>query len=36
MSWDLHLGNIVLEGERLILFDGIEFNPGLRWIDTIS
>ena len=33
---DLHLGNIVLEGERLILFDGIEFNPGLRWIDTIS
>jgi len=33
---DLHLGNIVVEGGRLILFDGIEFNPGLRWIDTIS
>lgn len=33
---DLHLGNIVLEGDRLILFDGIEFNPGLRWIDTMS
>ena len=33
---DLHLGNIVLEDDRLILFDGIEFNPGLRWIDTMS
>ena len=33
---DLHLGNIVLEGDRLILFDGIEFNPELRWIDTMS
>ncbi|HXK55698.1 MAG TPA: AAA family ATPase [Gammaproteobacteria bacterium] len=33
---DLHLGNIVLEGNRLILFDGIEFNPELRWIDTMS
>ncbi len=33
---DLHLGNIALDGEQLIIFDGIEFNPGLRWIDTIS
>lgn len=33
---DLHLGNIALEGDRLILFDGIEFNPELRWIDTMS
>lgn len=33
---DLHLGNIALEGDHLILFDGIEFNPGLRWIDTMS
>ncbi|MCP5417869.1 MAG: AAA family ATPase [Chromatiaceae bacterium] len=33
---DLHLGNIALDGDRPILFDGIEFNPELRWIDTIS
>ena len=33
---DLHLGNIALAGDRLILFDGIEFNPALRWIDTMS
>ncbi len=33
---DLHLGNIALNGDELIIFDGIEFNPGLRWIDTIS
>ena len=33
---DLHLGNITLEGDQLIIFDGIEFNPGLRWIDTMS
>ncbi len=33
---DLHLGNIALDHGRLILFDGIEFNPGLRWIDIQS
>lgn len=33
---DLHLGNIALEGKRLLIFDGIEFNPALRWIDVIS
>jgi len=33
---DLHLGNMAAEGGRLIIFDGIEFNPNLRWIDTIS
>jgi len=33
---DLHLGNIALEDGRPILFDGIEFNPSLRWIDTMS
>ncbi|MDX8398744.1 MAG: AAA family ATPase, partial [Gallionellaceae bacterium] len=33
---DLHLGNIVLIGERVIPFDGIEFNPALRWIDVMS
>jgi hypothetical protein len=33
---DLHLGNIVLEQGEPLLFDGIEFNPQLRWIDTFS
>lgn len=33
---DLHLGNIVLVGEQPIPFDGIEFNPGLRWIDVMD
>ena len=33
---DLHRGNIaVIDGEPLI-FDCIEFNPALRWIDTVS
>ena len=33
---DLHLGNIVLLGCQPTLFDGIEFNPVLRWIDVIN
>jgi aminoglycoside phosphotransferase family enzyme/predicted kinase len=33
---DLHLGNIVLIEERPTLFDGIEFNEDLRWIDVLS
>lgn len=33
---DLHLGNIVLLDGEPLPFDGIEFNDGLRWIDTIS
>jgi hypothetical protein len=33
---DLHLGNIVLMDEQAVPFDGIEFNPALRWIDTVS
>jgi hypothetical protein len=33
---DLHLGNIALDGAELLIFDGIEFNPALRWIDVIS
>ena len=33
---DLHLGNIVLIGNEPVPFDGIEFNPGLRWIDVIN
>ena len=33
---DLHLGNITLFEGRITPFDGIEFNPALRWIDTLS
>ncbi len=33
---DLHLGNIVLIDGQVVPFDGIEFNPALRWIDIIS
>lgn len=33
---DLHLGNIVLIDGEVVPFDGIEFNPSLRWIDIIS
>lgn len=33
---DLHLGNMALDGDELLIFDGIEFNPALRWIDVIS
>ena len=33
---DLHLGNMALINNRVILFDCIEFNLQLRWIDTIS
>jgi predicted kinase len=30
------LGNIALVAGELVIFDGIEFNPALRWIDTMS
>jgi len=33
---DLHLGNMALLNNEVTLFDCIEFNPELRWIDTIS
>ena len=33
---DLHLGNMALIDSKVTLFDCIEFNPELRWIDTIS
>jgi aminoglycoside phosphotransferase family enzyme/predicted kinase len=33
---DLHCGNIVRWRGRLIPFDGIEFDPGLRWIDVMN
>jgi aminoglycoside phosphotransferase family enzyme/predicted kinase len=33
---DLHLGNLTLIDGVVTLFDCIEFNPELRWIDVIS
>jgi aminoglycoside phosphotransferase family enzyme/predicted kinase len=33
---DLHAANIVRRADRLVPFDCIEFDPGLRWIDVIS
>ncbi len=33
---DLHRGNIADVFGQLIIFDGIEFDPALRWIDTIN
>lgn len=33
---DLHLGNIAGEAEEVLIFDCIEFNPALRWIDVMS
>ncbi|EHR73763.1 hypothetical protein BurJ1DRAFT_4979 [Burkholderiales bacterium JOSHI_001] len=31
---DLHLGNVVQIDGQPTAFDGIDFNPALRWIDT--
>jgi predicted kinase len=33
---DLHLGNMLLQDGAVRLFDCIEFNAGLRWIDVAS
>ncbi len=33
---DLHLANIAWIGGQVVIFDGIEFSPHLRWIDTAS
>ena len=33
---DLHCGNIVRWQGRLMPFDGIEFDPGLRFIDVVN
>lgn len=33
---DLHAANIVRHGGHLVPFDCIEFDPSLRWIDTID
>ncbi len=33
---DMHLGNMTLFEGEIAIFDGIEFNPHLRWIDIVS
>ncbi|MDE2358570.1 MAG: AAA family ATPase [Betaproteobacteria bacterium] len=33
---DLHLGNIALVDDEVTLFDCIEFNERMRWIDVVS
>ncbi|TWU13318.1 Phosphotransferase enzyme family protein [Symmachiella macrocystis] len=33
---DLHLGNMIVLDDNVVLFDCIEFNAGLRWIDVMS
>jgi len=33
---DLHLGNITLSDNRLVVFDCIEFNLEFRWIDRMA
>lgn len=33
---DMHLGNMLLREHRIEIFDCLEFNPSLRWIDSIS
>lgn len=33
---DLHLGNVALIRGKPVIFDCIEFNPELRWIDVIN
>ena len=33
---DLHLNNIILFEDKLVPFDGIEFNPHLQTIDTLN
>ncbi|MEW6119708.1 MAG: AAA family ATPase [Pseudomonadota bacterium] len=33
---DLHLGNLAWVDDRPLVFDCLEFNPALRWIDIVS
>ena len=33
---DLHMGNLVEIGEKIVLFDGIDFNPEYRWMDVMN
>lgn len=33
---DLHLGNVARDDGRCLVFDGIEFNAGFRWLDVMN
>ena len=33
---DMHLGNMALMEDRIVIFDAIEFNDSFRWIDVMS
>lgn len=33
---DMHSGNIAVQDESIVIFDGIEFDPNLYWIDVMS
>lgn len=33
---DLHMGNLVFADGRVVLFDGVEFDPQYRWMDVMS
>ncbi|PWV59070.1 hypothetical protein C7443_11268 [Plasticicumulans acidivorans] len=33
---DLHLGNMILAGDEVTIFDCIEFNDAFRWIDVTA
>jgi uncharacterized protein len=33
---DLHLANVIALGDDVAAFDGIEFDPALRWIDVLD
>ncbi|WP_197995685.1 bifunctional aminoglycoside phosphotransferase/ATP-binding protein [Gimesia algae] len=33
---DMHLGNMILSERGVTLFDCLEFNAGLRWVDVLS
>ena len=33
---DMHLGNMVLLNDRIVLFDCLEFNADLRWTDVMA
>jgi predicted kinase len=32
---DMHLGNMILQDDSVTVFDAIEFNENLRWIDVL-
>lgn len=33
---DLHMGNLVEIGGKVVLFDGIDFSPEYRWMDVMN